>query len=97
VKVFDYDRFMKDDFMGAANIALSTLALFQWAISLFGIFGELRWLVDCRKTDLKLPLADPLGQCPEPYLGYLLLSVTLTPLTKAEKETVIQPIPFPKE
>uniref|UniRef100_A0A1I8BSC9 Transcriptional regulator n=1 Tax=Meloidogyne hapla TaxID=6305 RepID=A0A1I8BSC9_MELHA len=28
-QVFDYDRFMRDDFMGTANISLSTLNLSQ--------------------------------------------------------------------
>lgn len=71
-KVFDYDRFMKDDFMGAASVALSTLPLFQ-------------------KTDFNLPLRDPRAQSPhQPYLGYLLLSITLSPLMLAEKEMFLQ-------
>ena len=41
-----------------------------------------------QRVDFKLPLEDPRGECPEPYLGYLLLSITLCPLTKAEKESV---------
>ncbi|CAK5053299.1 unnamed protein product [Meloidogyne enterolobii] len=29
-KVFDYDRFMRDDFMGTANVSLNTLKLSEY-------------------------------------------------------------------
>ncbi|KAL7080143.1 hypothetical protein ACQ4LE_000243 [Meloidogyne hapla] len=69
-KVFDYDRFMRDDFMGTANISLSTLNLSQ-------------------KTQFKLKLEDQkMQEINIRPLGYLIVSITLTPITEEQRELV---------
>nr|CAD2187156.1 unnamed protein product [Meloidogyne enterolobii] len=71
-KVFDFDRFMRDDFMGTANVSLNTLKLSE-------------------KTQFKLKLEDPkMQEINIRPLGYLIVSMTLTPINEEQKELFIE-------
>uniref|UniRef100_A0A1I8A3Y5 C2 domain-containing protein n=1 Tax=Steinernema glaseri TaxID=37863 RepID=A0A1I8A3Y5_9BILA len=69
LEVFDFDRFMVDDFMGGAVVDLSLLKLFE-------------------PTEFKLELRDESGNCEEPDMGHVNLTVTIVPQTESEKEEV---------
>ncbi|CAD5206027.1 unnamed protein product [Bursaphelenchus okinawaensis] len=68
-EVYDYDRFMSDDFMGGSKVELALLRLFQ-------------------DSDHKLMLKS--NDANEEYMGYVTVSVNLTPLTQKQREVFLQ-------
>uniref|UniRef100_A0A7E4VRZ0 Multiple C2 and transmembrane domain-containing protein 1 n=1 Tax=Panagrellus redivivus TaxID=6233 RepID=A0A7E4VRZ0_PANRE len=66
IEVFDYDRFMMDDSMGATKVSVAPLTLFQ-------------------TQDFKLNLKEDGPNSEDQYMGYIMLSVNVTPLTAAQK------------
>ncbi|CAD5208747.1 unnamed protein product [Bursaphelenchus xylophilus] len=68
-EVYDYDRFMSDDFMGGAKVELALLKLFQ--------DSEHKLILEPRDNS-------------DDYLGFINVSVNLTPLTQKQREVFLQ-------
>lgn len=81
-QVYDFDRFMVDDFMGSVCIDLDRLRLFEWD---FRTFFCIKLSQHYRCHEFKLELHE---EGNDEYMGYIHVAVTVRPLTQPQADAV---------